>query len=403
VRRPPTTKDPTMSKLNNSSSLPAAKAFGLLTLLALGVAPSVAQAETATVTTSTAFGWTDSTGNTKFFTDPTPPGAHISSVTVSNEFLPGWLSTVHVGQVMYRLNDTYIADTYPWGTGTMDTWVPLSDTYEMCNAGLWGTPVLAFVKDGLNSLTVQGWWNLGSVSAVTLEFTYQMDGPDADCDGVADSPNDTDNDGVADGLDVCPGADDNVDFDLDGAPDGCDNCATVANADQADGDDDGTGNACDDGDGDGVLDMDDNCPDASNADQGDSDADSAGDACDDDDDDDGVADLDDNCQLFPNDDQADYDSDGDGDVCDGDVDGDFVLDFYEPSTCLNTPLDVAVGADGCSGTQYVETICGVCASHPNTGKYVSCVSRASNVAHDAGLLTGKQKAGLVSEAAKSCK
>jgi len=78
-----------------------------------------------------------------------------------------------------------------------------------------------------------------------------------------------------------------VETDLDGDDDGVndyqDNCPDVANADQADGDSDGVGDACDvvDTDGDGITDAMDNCPDISNADQANGDGDSAGDVCDD--------------------------------------------------------------------------------------------------------------------------
>ncbi|MDP3858738.1 MAG: fibronectin type III domain-containing protein, partial [Stagnimonas sp.] len=63
-----------------------------------------------------------------------------------------------------------------------------------------------------------------------------------------------------------------ADSDSDGVPDSTDNCPVVANADQADGDGDGVGDACDeqappDGDADGVPDSADNCPLAANADQ----------------------------------------------------------------------------------------------------------------------------------------
>ena len=71
-----------------------------------------------------------------------------------------------------------------------------------------------------------------------------------------------------------------------------------------------------DSDGDGVPDADDNCPDVANADQADTDGDGAGDACDPDDDDDTVPDGDDNCPLVANADQADTDGDGTGDACD---------------------------------------------------------------------------------------
>lgn len=62
-----------------------------------------------------------------------------------------------------------------------------------------------------------------------------------DCVGVF---GDSDNDGVCDGLDVCPGGDDNMDGDNDGIPDFCDGCAVD----------------CPDSDCDSVCDADDVCP-----------------------------------------------------------------------------------------------------------------------------------------------
>lgn len=78
------------------------------------------------------------------------------------------------------------------------------------------------------------------------------------------------------------------DADNDGVLDGTDNCPNVANANQADNDNDGIGNVCDstpdggmsDSDSDGVSDSLDNCPLVANSDQLDSDADGVGDACD---------------------------------------------------------------------------------------------------------------------------
>ena len=78
------------------------------------------------------------------------------------------------------------------------------------------------------------------------------------------------------------------DADNDSVLDGADNCPNVANADQADNDNDGIGNVCDstpdgetsDSDSDGVSDSLDNCPLVANSDQLDSDADGVGDACD---------------------------------------------------------------------------------------------------------------------------
>ncbi len=121
-------------------------------------------------------------------------------------------------------------------------------------------------------------------------------------------------------------------------PDGCDNCIAVVNPNQADRDDDGRGDLCDNcPDSDNVGDSCDNCPAIYNPDQSNHDNDSSGDVCDADDDNDGILDdgnlngiigdfyctggattnCDDNCQFVFNPDQADSSSDGKGDACDG--------------------------------------------------------------------------------------
>jgi len=160
--------------------------------------------------------------------------------------------------------------------------------------------------------------------------------PDTDADGLRDGlevdtgtdplDSDTDGDGIDDGVEdanlngaVDTGETDPrlADTDGDTVGDGSDNCPLVGNADQADNDGDGAGDACDpDDDNDGVEDGADNCPLTVNADQLDTDADGLGDACDLDDDGDGVDDGADNCPLVANPVQEDLDGDGQGDVCD---------------------------------------------------------------------------------------
>ena len=71
------------------------------------------------------------------------------------------------------------------------------------------------------------------------------------------------------------------DRDGDGVGNETDNCPDASNSDQADLDQDGTGDVCDgDRDGDGIGNQTDNCPDASNPGQGDLDGDGIGNACD---------------------------------------------------------------------------------------------------------------------------
>ncbi|WP_010134665.1 thrombospondin type 3 repeat-containing protein, partial [Ochrovirga pacifica] len=143
---------------------------------------------------------------------------------------------------------------------------------------------------------------------------------------------DLDNDGQGD---VCDEDDDN-----DGINDDVDNCPTVANADQADLDNDGQGDACDeDDDNDGVNDDVDNCPTVANADQADLDNDGQGDACDNDSDNDGINDDVDNCPTVANPDQADKDNDGIGDVCDSTVDLESDPDCLNDEDCKATTFE----------------------------------------------------------------
>jgi|GEM_PF-1040585 len=222
-------------------------------------------------------------------------------------------------------------------------------------------------------------------------FEPNADQADADSDGLGDAcDDDDDDDGILD--------DGNATGDPDDAPckndktTGCDdNCRTVANADQANLDNDALGTACDcDADGDGAesaacsggdcndLDVtvhpgvtegqtgpadcttcnakDDDCD--GSVDEGCADANTNGvvDCLENDQDGDTVVDGLDNCVDTPNTDQADLDGDKVGDACDPDQDGDHVngadgdCNDRDPSVFPGAP-EACDGADqDCDGT-----------------------------------------------------
>ena len=90
-----------------------------------------------------------------------------------------------------------------------------------------------------------------------------------------------------------------------------------------------------------MADADDNCPEVSNADQADQDEDGLGDVCDDDVDGDGVPNTEDNCETVANSDQVDVDEDGLGDACDDSVEP---VDPTDPTDPTPTDPD----QDGCA-------------------------------------------------------
>jgi len=244
----------------------------------------------------------------------------------------------------------------PTGTGDSRKLVDASNNYWGTSNGPKRTTNSNGYYDGVYTHTRDRWatdtqtgstygdWVEGYVKFQSPAAQYDSIIVDADGDGIADDSDncpsvsnadqaDNDGDGAGNACDATPNGDD----DGDGVDNLSDNCPSVSNADQADNDGDGAGNACDatpngDDDGDGVDNLSDNCPSVSNPDQADNDGDGAGNACDatpnGDDDGDGVDNLSDNCPSVSNADQADNDGDGAGNACDatpnGDDDGDGV-------------------------------------------------------------------------------
>ncbi len=175
-----------------------------------------------------------------------------------------------------------------------------------------------------------------------------FDTTDTDKDGVGDlCDNDDDNDGFLDGGTIIleEVKDDNgktvcssMLFEKINEEEPCttnpkcksckDNCPLIPNLDQADTNNNGIGNVCEDNDGDAIVNALDNCINTPNPGQNDTDGDGKGDACDsekntpDDIDGDGILNEVDNCKYFYNPDQKDTDKDDWGDICDPDIDND---------------------------------------------------------------------------------
>ena len=191
-----------------------------------------------------------------------------------------------------------------------------------------------------------------------------------------------------------------LDQDDDGIFDSEDNCPETPNADQADMDEDGYGDACDsDIDGDGIVDDEDRCPWVASQNNEDLDGDGLGDICDDDIDGDEVANEEDNCPLGANANQADFDSDGQGDACDLDDDNDGIEDSND--NCAGTQADVLIDGEGCSSTQRFMLICPPEASYKNHGGYISCIAKESERQLAEELITEEVKDAAVSAAAQS--
>ncbi len=152
-----------------------------------------------------------------------------------------------------------------------------------------------------------------------------------------------------------------------------------------------------DSDEDGVPDETDNCPLDPNPDQLDLNLDGEGDVCDLDDDGDGFEDSVDNCPQVENTDQGDLDGDGVGDACDGDDDGDGVEN--DTDLCAFSPNGTLVDSDGCTGPQRIARLCER-TRFIQHGQYVRCVAQAANDAAADGLITAREKALFVKEAAK---
>jgi hypothetical protein len=191
-----------------------------------------------------------------------------------------------------------------------------------------------------------------------------------------------------------------LDGDGDGVADGTDNCPAVANANQADFDGDGTGDACDsDLDGDGVEDSLDTCPTIASPNQTDTDGDGLGDVCDPDVDGDQIANASDNCPVSANGNQSDFDGDGIGDACDPDDDNDGVADGSD--VCAGTAVGALIEPTGCSSPQSLQLACPSNASYRNHGQYVQCVANEAERQALGGLILASEKDAIVATAAKS--
>jgi len=135
--------------------------------------------------------------------------------------------------------------------------------------------------------------------------------------------NDTDLDGILDGVEVGENVYSPLDIDEDGFIDAKESAILDDDHDGSNDQFDGPGENGE-SDGDGILNKNDNCPNDKNVEQTNTDGDEFGDICDSDDDNDGMPDLEDRCSLIYIDGGIHIDTDGDteGDECDQDIDDD---------------------------------------------------------------------------------
>jgi choice-of-anchor C domain-containing protein len=241
---------------------------------------------------------------------------HHVAITYDLTTFRAYLDAVLIGEQTTSLTNYATSMSYQLGTGkTASGWPSASGTDWMSFAGhideirAWTTArtpseICAGMHQPLTGSEpgLIGYWRLDegqdqNITDLSPGGNHGVLGANANPEGDASDP-------IWVAADFFPGVPAGLDGDNDGVSSVCDNCLEAPNADQANGDGDASGDACElDDDDDGALDAEDTCPTVANPDQNDADTDGFGDACD-------------NCPESYNSSQADEDGDGIGDACD---------------------------------------------------------------------------------------